>query len=757
MPLKGALLGGGSLAKSRWSGVAASPVFPVAFTSGVAIALAHLAVSLEFGVTLTYHETFTRTVFLALYPLGLSFMGWGALLEGRLARRLPMPVLADAALRVAGASILVFLLLALRLNFLAASLGQLVFSGLLHLAALAAWFLALGAAVASLLRAAKQRGDAGWVGSAWTAHLAGLIVGYLLTEPLVHRVGPNAVLLAVGVSLLAASRGAPWVLAAALAAAPALSLDGRIEGFRDLGPLLRQEIQAVSEEPEQAWGNRVLSMHAGAQERIFRGWSRFGHVLLTRTQDRELRGFYNLVPQWTVQDPEGAKLPTALVWRSALYGVIQPGQRVLLLAAGGGRGLSCFRAPLHPGVTAVELNETVVRYLKDERPELNGGVFRRSTALAADGRFAVDTATAPFDAILVETGRFFSAQVLEPAGSPQGLHTREAVSRYLSRLRPGGLLIVLFDGVTERTWLEYLPLQVERSLSDAGAPTRLLAAEAEGANFLAIAASADPSVLDRLERGTARLERFGFRRFPWLPRSLQDPCHGIRLTDDHPFAHWHCMKGSRKRILLAAAALLAAVPLLLGLWAAGGRLRPRPAPGRSHVLFFFLIGAAHVALSIGTVYAFRSFFGDAVTTTIRLTIYALAYGAAGALCSHRLVGVGRRRLLAAAAVFLGLHAAGLALIPFGEGSAWAREAFAALMLAPGGLFMGALFPAAVLAVPEEDLDRCLLEDSLGAIAGYALFYLVLLPGGIRLFLAAGFALYAAALLLFPGARDPARY
>jgi len=215
----------------------------------------------------------------------------------------------------------------------------------------------------------------------------------------------------------------------------------------------------------------------------------------------------------------------------------------------------------------------------------------------------------------------------------------------------------------------------------------------------------------------------------------------VRLTDDQPFSHWYGLPASLRRWVLLAAVLLAGLPAF-----AAFRLSRAGPPA---VAFFFLIGAAQVMMLIGVVYSFRSFLGDPVITTIRLTAYLLFSGALGSAASRRLIGVGRGRLFAVGAVLLGLHAAVLASIPFETASPFLREAFAALMLVPGGMFMGALFPAGLLASGEDAVERCLLADALGSVAGYAACHLVLLPLGIHAFLAAAFALYALALAAFP--------
>lgn len=742
-------MGRGRSAGASWADRKGAPIIPAAFALGLAIGLAHQAVSLEIGVSLTYHKTFIRTIFLALYPLGVFFMGIGAVLERRLRDRVPSPVVIDASLRAAGVSLLAYLALALRVNFFVTAPLQLVFVGALHLAALGAWFLSLGAAIASVLRAARRREDPGWVGSAWAVHMAGLLAGYAATDFLVHAVGPNAVLVAIAVSLVVASRAAPLVLAAVLAAAPVLSLDSRLERLRNMDPLTRGEIQSLAAPPSETMGSYLLRLHQGTREVLFQGWSRFGHVQLERMEKGELRGFYNHVPQWEVEDPAEPDKPLDVRWRAALYGVLRPAQKILILAAGGGRGLSSLPFAPHKGVTAVELNETVVRVLSDEHPDFNFENYRRATALAAEARFAADTTRERFDAVLVESGRFHTAQMLAPAGTPQSLYTRESIQRYLSRLRPGGLLLVVFDDILPKPWQEYFPLQVLQTLSESGVPFRVLSIFDSTTTSVVFAASSDPEVLERVRRAAAKIGSFGFPLVDWHPQTRQAPCHRVRLTDDQPFAHWYYLPGFLKRYVLFAAGLLAGVATLAALWLSRIGARTRRSGGPPLVSFFFLIGAAQVMMMIAVSYAFRSFLGDPVVTTIRLTSYLLLYGAAGSLASRRLAGIGRPRLFALAAGLMGLHAAALAAIPFEAASTVLREAFAALALAPGGVLMGALFPAAVLSAGDDDLDRCLLADALGSVAGYAACHLILLPLGVRAFLAASFLLYAAALAAFP--------
>jgi len=698
------------------------------FHVGVALALTHLAVSLELGVTLSQHGALVKSLVLFIFPLALAFLGIGGALEqARWPQSRP-----SRPMRVAGLALLLFVIVTLKVSFLAAPKATLWLPSILHLVTLGGWYLGLGAALAPLLREVRSAGTR-WVGAAWAAHMLGLMLGYLVVDPLITHVGVNAILVATGASFLLLPRAGTLVLAAFLALSAATDLDWRIEEWRDLSALEAAQPEGLK---DTKWG---LSQHLteALANPIHHGWSRHAQVRLVDGAEvgSSTSAFYNLRHQWKIQD--GADRLHRL--RQGVYAGLRPGAPTMIIGIGGGRGLQAFPFPLHKGVLAVERDGEVVRALRDLRPDLNDYLFQTVTVLAGDGRAHAERHPGGLDALVIESGRFQAATSLLPASSPMYLYTREALAMYLSRLGPDGLLLMDFS----RVWSAhsaYVPTQVAETMRELQAQFTVMRDEKLGR--VCIVACLSPGCL---ERRTA--QALGFPGEEWDPTSF-GPSSSYRLTDHTPFTAYATMLPAHRAILHGAVGATALLALLLvGLVAR--RSRPTSGPNPAH--FFALIGAAHTAVHLASFYAYRSLFGDSILTITVVIVILAGHGAIGSALS---TGLSARLLqpwarCLATTGLIALHLGLLATIPFEEPSLLLRTAYATLALAPGGILMGTFFPLGLVRTGHPMVGRALLADSIGVLAGYCLLYLVFLPWGWPAFAMVGAGLYIAAAAALP--------
>lgn len=699
---------------------------------GVLLGVAYLPATLEISVTLSHHGAFVRTLLLLLYPMALAATGLGALLLGR------APALAGpSALRGAGLSLLAYAGAALFVNFLTSGTAALLGAAVLHVATLSGFYLLMGAAVAGAYAEAHAEGRGGL---AWAAHLGGLLVGYLASDPAVQVVGVNALLVAIGAALLLVPRVALVGVVLASALAVGVGLDGRIEACRDLGGLAGEG--AGVRVRRNVAGAQMARVAAALAEPLWMGWSRYGQttVVPTGPEGRDTLVAYNLQRQFIVRaddvvvddDAPGAHERSGLDWdvRRAMYAAFRPTDRLMFVGTGAGRGLRHLTFPLHPGITAVERNPQTVRFFRDVRPDLNGGVYQAVTVQAADGRGAIERATGPFDALSFEAAQLQPDHALLPATAPFSLVTREALDTYLMRLAPEGLLLMEFARAGETSRRDFIPSQVHAWLAGAGlAFARVTTGDLGSVVYLAC-------------RTDACLDA-------WLARMELDTCDDatverappadepLVLTDDRPFASWFALGARSQRLLLVLAGILlvGAATAALGI---GERVRhPRGAA------WFFGLGVAHTGLQAHAFYAWRAYFGDEIGTILRLIALFLLAGALGSASVRRVPSrwLAGWRLGLGVAGLLALHALALRGLPFLQPDGVARALYGALAPLPAGVLMGALFPVGMRGATPAGVRVHLAADALGTLAGAAAVYLIALPLGLGALGAVSAAVY----------------
>jgi hypothetical protein len=748
------------------------------FHLGLVLGLVHLALSLELGLTLAAQGALVRTVLLFIYPLALAGLGMGAALDTRLAPdRDP-----SLSLRGAGAALLAFLVVSHASGFMGietVAIGapeysllaillnpSLVLPGLLFLGSLGLFYGLVGTSIAPFIRSLKSEGEKA-VGWGWGLHLCGLVVGYLGVDYLITNLGPGCVLLGCGLSLLITPRHALVPLVVLLLGFHGLGVQNRLEGLRrleDVGQAIYRVNQVRRYEQGLSGRSGPMGMfqelERKVREPLAMGWSRHAHVrLIEGTPPYDVVGLYNFRFQWGIRseiEEKGSWQTATHVFRKKTYNLFDPLDSVVLVGTGGGHGLASFSFPLHAGITAVEMDPTVVRILRDEHPDWNGSVYRTATVVASDGRTFLERHPGGLDGIVLESARFRSPTSLLPATTPLYLYSREAIHTYIDKLAPDGLLMLQFNRVEVGESVA-LPRQVMRSLKEKGAPNVALYSGAlEVLNIFGTPPGQD--VWERIaDLDTMEMTRWGGDPLGLMLSGGQKRDHKssvmaqgeYQLTDDTPFWVWANFS-KRQRTHLTTLVLLGLLGSTLPVVVLG--LRGRNKGTWNPIPFSFVLGVAHSTAYICTFFLARSYFGDSVLTVLGFLVLLLFWGAVGSVVSStipprwltvkmRLLGTG---------LLMGLHFVLVASLPFELGGTILRWLAAGLATAPGGLAMGLFFPLALSRSKPGQVGSIFLADALGALAGYCLIYLVCLPYGLTVQAGVSIGLYVLAAWMLGG-------
>jgi hypothetical protein len=726
------------------------------FHLGLVLGLVHLAVSLELGLTLAAQGALVRTVLLFIYPLALAGLGMGAALDTRLApNRDP-----NRTLRGAGACLLGFLVVSHTTGFMgieSSSVGEpeyslpaillnpsLALPGVLYLGSLGLFYGLVGTSIAPLIRALQSDGKKA-VGRGWGVHLVGLLVGYCMVDFLVTTLGPGCILLGCSLSLLIIPGHALVPLVILLGSFHGLDVQGRLEGVRQLGNVEQSIVRLnLVRRYEQGLSGRdrpMLELDRTIRAPYAMAWSRHAQVrLIEGRAPLVMVGLYNFRFQWgirpDIEEEEGKRHTVTYHVRRKVYGLYDPSDSIELVGTGGGHGLSSIPFPLHAGITAVEMDPTVVRILRDEHPEWNGGVYQKATVAASDGRTFLEQHPGGLDGIVLESARFRSPTSLLPATTPLYLYSQEALSTYIDKLAPDGLLMLQFNRVVAGESLA-LPRQVLLAFEKVGASHVALHAEhLDVLNIFATPPGQDVrdriADLDKSEMNEWSGETLGALLKGDRKRDHQSSVMAAgtyQLTDDSPFWSWSNMsKGQRTHLLgLVLLGLLGStIPVLILGLRQRGRAAWNPIP------FSFVLGVAHSTAHICTFYLARSYFGDSVLTILGFLVLLLLWGGVGSVLSSRIPArllTTRSRVLVTS-LLIGLHFMLISWLPFELNGTVLRWSAAVLATAPGGLVMGLFFPLAISRVNPSQVGSILMADALGTLAGYCFIYLVCLPFGV---------------------------
>ncbi|RME21368.1 MAG: hypothetical protein D6798_18320 [Deltaproteobacteria bacterium] len=442
-------------------------------------------------------------------------------------------------------------------------------------------------------------------------------------------------------------------------------------------------------------------------------------------------------PQWGLRTPvrRGGHGP-----HHELYELIHPGERVAIIGVGGGGSLQALAHPSED-IVAIEREPAVVRYFTEVAPEDNGGIFLKVQTVAGDGRNYLERQTRPFDAIVFESAKYQPAHSLLPASSPYYLYTFESIRTAVDHLADDGWISLGFAQLKPKEGMEYLPLQARQSLSSLGLHATAFNTGEDGR--IVVVGSRSRETMSEI--GRSALASHGL----WRPDSEASSIHEIRLTDARPFAAWTTMKPKDKRSLLGTAVAIGVACVVVAS-ALAGRARRSLARRWNPVPYFLTIGVAQATFAVATCTMWRSFWQDDVLTVVRVLVWLIAWGGAGSALASRLP-IARLHPWVRIAAFVAVFAAHFALtraVPFEEPSLLRRELAAALLLAPGGLAMGTLFPLGLSAMSPRHTGLVLLADAIGALLGYVLLYLVALPLGVPAFATSAVGAYGVAAALW---------
>ncbi len=700
---------------------------------GVTMGSVHLALSVQAAISVSPYRTLVRTLFLLLYPAALALTGLGALLLER------WPQLGgNRGLRGAGLLLLAFLGWILWAPTPVDGNAAVLAMGVPMLLTLGGWYLVLGATVAGSLHRLRLHE---LVSAGWAAHLLGLMLGYGLSEPLVVLVGANAAIGLTGLALLAGGRAALPVWALAQCLGLMLPLDSVLEDQRRLETLLPEPPSVFEKSGERKQESEI-------EDTAWMGWSRRGQVRLTTLKSvgwepKKYRMLYNFKNQYRVY-PSGFKKPREDLEeerRKGVYSVLQGAEKVIVIGAGAGRGLLSMPVALDTNVHAVERNPAAVRLFRDISPELNGGLYRRVTVHAADGRTVLERLPGGWDAIVVESSLWAPAHLLLPASAPYFHQTVEAFDVMVDRLSDDGVLILEYNRAGLHSFRRTMASRAWTALLSAGLEVRVVSSGTQ-VNLYVLACKTE-GCGDSLQE-TASL-RSGDR---WLTRRAGH--FSSPLTDDRPFMTWEKLSVKERGLLHGIAACL--VLGALGLTWRERRRATDPNDWRGAPGFVLLVGIGHIALQLHAFHIARTYFEDSVRTVLVLIVLFLGWGALGSfgagLLSRKWLQGWRWIGLALGA--LALHQGLLSSLPFAEERHWVRWLAAGVATAPGGLLMGVLLPLGLRRASASQLRGLVAVDAAGTLAGYALIYPIMLPWGATAFgvLAAG-AFALAALLVAP--------
>jgi hypothetical protein len=564
-----------------------------------------------------------------------------------------------------------------------------------------------GGMIVAHVTASVQRQSPGRIGAFIGLSLMGTLVGVVLSHHYAQYVGVNSLLVLAACCALPLLLDRPLVACAVAVVVTALPLESWLESERETRPDFFEPVT-----PDQT-------------TRVFSGWSPHQKVDLYTFRNEVLLGCYNGFWQWW--SAARTDHANAFPGYSLLYDPTWMKDRdVLVIGSGAGMGLLHLEESAPRSVTAVELDPLVVELARGPFAAFNDHVYDRVDVHAMDGRSFLEAPGSLFDVIIYE-GSFLTAAHPRVAVSVENyLYTREGIRAALSRLRPGGLGIVLYAG-PDRAFS-----RVYKAIENEGVPVAALHLSYDGTlwrDLLALVFGRDADLVRGVFR---RVVSGGPGRHAGPYRAEVDDVGPI--TDTRPFLY-----AGEPGELLPLAWLVSGgfVALVIGV-AAPGRRRLRA--------YYFLIGLAFVLVQYGVVSTFRSFFGDPVSTAYAVVLLLLAGMALGSARLPALLGrpQSQRRMLAATAVLVSATALWWLPLDLALSPVAVRLLVAAVAVLPGAVLLGVFFPLGLRGQPPEAVATAYIFDALGTVVGFLLFYLIALQSGIPVAGGVGALAYCAA-------------
>lgn len=548
--------------------------------------------------------------------------------------------------------------------------------------------------------------------------LVGLVLAFVLRSFLVIHVGNNLILVLIAAScvLFALGPRPSWLNGVLLALALLFpSLDGKMEALRDIrGRFDRFSYQDYLPPSE------VLTFRP-----LINQWSPYAKINLYEVPGTpRMGGAYNYYITWIFDGVKDGR-------RELAYGFIEPDDKVLVIAIGGGWPLLAIPVADRSQITGVELDPVVVEFFQ-EHPEHNDNLFNQIRLIRSEGRAALDTLDEVFDAIVVDLPGSPATQKENPIEFENYLLTEEAFHRAFSLLPEDGVMVVyLLAHQIGPAWATLdkmgIPLQVLFSPS----PTPQHASYRFRNETYVLYASRSQARVDAIAQAVLARSPATGERFTEVPDSFKSTVtFGRSDTDDRPFSQFlSYLEGKLTResstgavdIAMKASKVSSAITILVSvailLFAGRGRQR-------LHYLFFFAIGAGYVLFQLYLYARLRTYFGDPISTTLLSTLLLFASGTVGSLFTNKVADaeLGALWRVGATGLLLVLTHVGLGILPFGADSLLVKLLAAAVVITPFGFISGLFFPLGLRKVTNQELGWALALDATGTFLGFLGFY-----------------------------------
>lgn len=475
---------------------------------------------------------------------------------------------------------------------------------------------------------------------------------------------------------------------------------------------------------------------------------------------------------------------------------------MLVIGSGGGREVLAGLLAGVKNITAVEVNEDLVSLMK-EYGGYNGKIYAGHdgvTVVADEGRNFIRSSKERFDIIML------SLPVTKTSRSPDGfaltenfLFTEESILDYLDHLTPEGRLVVVahVDAEIYRLMFTTLSALEGRGIGTRAAMRQVYTVGPEHMLPVFVLKNS-PFSPDETERVHERMHARGYSSesafIPYIEQVVRKvPLeHGFSLkteymlnnnlyrlsrgeitpegllklarrnfasvTDDRPFFYFF---GFSLPVPVTGLLAISCIALLFG-WLTGQRFGKTGTFGTSsrYLLLFTILGIAFMLAEIPLMQKYLLFLGRPAHSMSVLLVSILGGAAMGSAVGGRLAR-SRGTLFVlrwaalVSAVLIVLQTFSLdALLPLLSGASFSlRVAYAALLAAPLGFFLGIPFPMSLRLLGGSGLDAVIPRawgvNGIASVIGSALSIALSMTGGFTLSLVTAALLYLF-LFLFCG-------
>lgn len=581
-------------------------------TLGFLTGLLYLPSTLQLMLGTGFIRERAQTLTMFFFPLCWSFLGLGQMLRPfkRVERLFPI----FSALLIM-AFLALSLLLPAQINVESTMLWRL----LLCLVPASLVYFGVGNRLGSELRKSEER-----VHLLFGLFMLGIALGGIVADQSVAHVGGNGLLAILALCFLAFESLARPIVLAGVAACSALMIhfdvDIALERTRNVGSY------AESDEIEFVVGKSSLEQYLrdykGSVETL--AWTRRGQTLFaTSKHGRATVGILNLQIEFFYAMGGVNK------FRARAYSLIKPSSRVALLGAGAGRSLQVFpEGVLSENFYAVERDEGTVKIL--EKTGVNP-LSDNVHFIAADGRSFIEKSPGLWDWIILESAvdqtNVSPFSILQPFY----IYTPEAMQLYMSRLAPGGTLVVEFHKLRRLMRFQLVGAIVGglESIPNVNVDFVSITSAPRGGSVWIFARKGDQDFKDvagvRKSMHTARATSKDFPR---------NECFA-KFSDGTPLFQWLCLPFLQKhRALIVPWTILF---VTLGIFSLSVALAARRMTGDNrgkNQIVFLLQSIAHCLWFMAVAYNLRSIFQDEMATYYAFVYVSTVASALSAFFMH---------------------------------------------------------------------------------------------------------------------------